>query len=111
MQILKPIHIQLVLCNKRSHCNEKPAQGNEKKLLIAATRESPSKATKTQRSRELKKKIYIYTYIHIYIYSITFMMGVGGIRGESWNGSSEIIRVRKTCQQITTVLKHFLLSA
>ena len=28
-QILKPVHLEPVLRNKRSHCNEKPAHCNE----------------------------------------------------------------------------------
>ena len=29
LQLLKPAHLDPVLCNKRSHCNKKPAQHNE----------------------------------------------------------------------------------
>ena len=28
-QLLKPMRLEPVLCNKRSHCNEKPAHRNE----------------------------------------------------------------------------------
>ena len=28
-QLLKPVRVEPVLCNKRSHCNEKPTDGNE----------------------------------------------------------------------------------
>ena len=41
-----------VLCNKRSHFNEKPVQSHEEWPLLAAARESPRSATKTQRSRK-----------------------------------------------------------
>ena len=36
-----------VLCNKRSHCSEKPTPCNKEKLWFTATRESPHKAVKT----------------------------------------------------------------
>ena len=49
-QLLKPAHLEPVLRNKRSHCNEKPAHHNEEQPPLATTRESPRAATKTQRS-------------------------------------------------------------
>ena len=51
-QLLKPAHLEPVLGNKRSHRNGKPAHHNEEYPLLAATRESPRAATKTQRSHE-----------------------------------------------------------
>ena len=45
-----------MLHNKRSHRNEKPAHHNEEQPRLAATRESPRAATKTQHSQKLKKK-------------------------------------------------------
>ena len=47
-QLLKPARLESVLRNKRSHRNEKPAHRNEEKPQLAATRESPREATKTQ---------------------------------------------------------------
>ena len=49
-QPLKPVHLEPVLHNKRSHCNEKHARHKEEQPPLAATRESPRAATKTQRS-------------------------------------------------------------
>ena len=46
-QLLKP-----VLHNKRSHCKEKAAYHNKEYPLLAATRESPCAATKTQRRQK-----------------------------------------------------------
>ena len=40
-QLLKPVCLEPVLRNKRSHHNEKPAHCNEEQPLLAATRESP----------------------------------------------------------------------
>ena len=47
-QLLKPAHLEPMLHNKRSH-------RNEEKPPLAATRESPHTATKTQRSQKKKK--------------------------------------------------------
>ena len=51
-QLLKPARLEPVLRNKRSHCHEKPAYRNGEQPPLAATRESPRPATKTQRSRK-----------------------------------------------------------
>ena len=51
-QLLKPACLEPVLCNKRSHCNEKPTHRNEEWPPLAATRESPRAATKTQHSQK-----------------------------------------------------------
>ena len=51
-QLLKPVRLEPVLHNKRSHCNEKPAHCNKEYPSLAATRESPRAATKTHRSRK-----------------------------------------------------------
>ena len=40
-QLLKPVCLEPVLCNKRSHRNEKPAHSNKEQPPLAATRESP----------------------------------------------------------------------
>ena len=55
-QLLKPMCLELVLCNKRSHCSEKPAHGNEEEPLIATTRENAHAVTKTQCSQILLNK-------------------------------------------------------
>ena len=55
-QLLRPLHLEPVLCNGRGHRNEKPARHNEEWPPLAATRESLRAATKTQRSQKLKKK-------------------------------------------------------
>ena len=56
-QLLKPTCLELVL-PKRSHRNEKPTYHNEEKPVLAATRQNPRAATKTQCSQ---KNTYIYT--------------------------------------------------
>ena len=50
--LLKPTHLESVLCNKRSHRNEKPPHCNEEQPPLATTRESLRAATKTQRSQK-----------------------------------------------------------
>ena len=50
-QLLKPACLEPVLHNKRSHRNEKPAHRNEEYPPLAATRESPRAAAKTQCSQ------------------------------------------------------------
>ena len=40
-QLLKPVRLEPVLCNGRSHCNETPAHHNEEGPQLTATRESP----------------------------------------------------------------------
>ena len=56
LQLLKPVRLEPVLHNKRSHRNEKPAHHNEEQPSLATTRESPRAAMKTQHSQ--KKKSY-----------------------------------------------------
>ena len=51
-QLLKPVHLEPVLHNKRSHCNEKPMHRNKEEPPLAATRESLRAATKTQSSQK-----------------------------------------------------------
>ena len=51
-QLLKPAPLEAVLCNERSHRKEKPTHCNEEQPLLAATRESPPAATKTQHSQK-----------------------------------------------------------
>ena len=40
-KILKAARLEPVLCNKRSHCNERPVHLNEEQPLLATTRKSP----------------------------------------------------------------------
>ena len=47
-ELLKPARLEPVVRNKRSHHNEKPVHHNEEWPPLAATRESPRTATKTQ---------------------------------------------------------------
>ena len=51
-QLLKPTHLEPVLRNKRSHCNEKPVHCNKEQPLLTSTRERPCAATKTQCSEK-----------------------------------------------------------
>ena len=39
-RLLKPAHPELELCNKSSHCNEKPARRSEEQHLLTATEKS-----------------------------------------------------------------------
>ena len=55
-QLLKPVHLELVLCNKRSHHMRSPRTTTKSSPLLSATRESPRAATKTQPSQKKKKK-------------------------------------------------------
>ena len=52
LQLLKPMHLEPVLRNKRSHRNEKPVHRNEEQPPLTTTRESPRVTTKTQRSQK-----------------------------------------------------------
>ena len=52
-QLLKPVCLEPMLRNKRSHRNEKPAHRKEEQPPLAAARESPCAAMKTQCSRKL----------------------------------------------------------
>ena len=51
-QLLKPAHLEPVLRNKRRHRNEKPTHHKEEQPPLAAAKESPRAATKTQRSQK-----------------------------------------------------------
>ena len=52
LQLLKPAHLEPMLHNNRSHCNEKPPHLNEEWPPLAVTRESLHAATKTQCSQK-----------------------------------------------------------
>ena len=56
LQLLKLVRLEPVLHNKRSHRHEKPMHCNEEQLLLAATRESPRTAMKTQHSQKINKQ-------------------------------------------------------
>ena len=56
LQRLKPLHLELVLGNKRSYSNVEPVHPNEEKPRLAATRENLHAATKTQQSRKERKR-------------------------------------------------------
>ena len=56
LQLLKSTYLEPVLCNKRSHLNEKPTHHNAEQPLLSSTRESRMKATKTERPAQLKIK-------------------------------------------------------
>ena len=49
--LLKPAELEPVLCNKRSHRDEKLEHHKEEKLWLPATRENLHTATKTQHSQ------------------------------------------------------------
>ena len=52
LQLLKPACLEPMLRNRRSHHSERTAHCNEEWPPLAATRESPRAATKTQRSQK-----------------------------------------------------------
>ena len=54
-QLPKAAHLEPVLRNERSRCDEEPMGHKEEELALAATRESPRKATKTQHHRKERK--------------------------------------------------------
>ena len=51
-QLLKPTCLEPVLCNKRSHRNQKSAHCDEEQPPLATTRKSPREAMKTQCSQK-----------------------------------------------------------
>ena len=57
-QLLKPMCLEPVLCNKRSHLNEKPKHQSEEQILLATARKSQQhKATKTRCSQIITQKM------------------------------------------------------
>ena len=56
LQLLKPARLEPLLCNKRSHRNEKPAHRDEEQPPLAATREKPTRSNEDPMQREKKKK-------------------------------------------------------
>ena len=53
------MRLEPMLYNKRSHRNEKPVQHNEEYPPLAATRESPHTAMKTQHSQKNKTVFFL----------------------------------------------------
>ena len=51
-QLPRLMSLEPMLCNKRSHRNEKPAHRNKEGSPLTSTRESPSAAMKTQHSQK-----------------------------------------------------------
>ena len=51
-QLLKPARLEPMLCNGRSHRNERPAHRSKEWPPLAATREGPRAATKTRHSQK-----------------------------------------------------------
>ena len=84
LQLLKPVSLEPMLCNKRSHCNERPAYHSEEKSPFSETRESLHTAKKTQHSQKWTNKQFLmikknkvgisygYTFSTIYCYWKSF---------------------------------------
>ena len=90
-QLLKPVRLEPILRNKRSHRSEKPVHCKEEQPPLDATRESPRTATKTQHSQKKKKALlkikyliwtqrsyvlYIYTYVYIHVLGVISLLKV-----------------------------------
>ena len=54
-QLLKPVHLEPVLRNKRSHRNEKPAHRNEEEPPLVATREKPERSNEDPTQPKINK--------------------------------------------------------
>ena len=54
-QLLKPEHLEPVLCNKGSHCNNKPIHCNQGVAPLVAIRESPCASVKAQCNQQINK--------------------------------------------------------
>ena len=52
-QLLKPMRLEPVLRNKRSHRNEKPVHRNEEQPPLTATREKPTCSNKDARQPKI----------------------------------------------------------
>ena len=77
LQLLKPTHLEPVLCNERGHHSENPTHHSEEWPLLATTRESPHAAAKTQCSQKINKfkkkdflKTHTYTHTTKYLFCI-----------------------------------------
>jgi len=51
-QLLKPVHLEPVLCTKRSHHNEKSVHCSEEQPLLTTARESPHAARRPSKERK-----------------------------------------------------------
>ena len=61
-QLLKPTHLEPMLCNGRGHHSERPMHPSEEWHMLVTTGDGLHAATKTQRSQKKKKKMWcIYT--------------------------------------------------
>ena len=56
---MKPVRLEPVLCNKRSHCSEKPVHCNAEYPPLTTTRESPRTAVKTQCNQKYINKVFL----------------------------------------------------
>ena len=63
LQLLKPKCLEPMLCNKRSHCNEKPVHPNSRVTPDSATREILRTAMKTHPAQPKLNKINIYIFL------------------------------------------------
>ena len=59
LQLLKPVCLEPVLCNKRSYCDEKPAHHNREHLKLSETRENPSSNGDSAPPKKKKMKVAI----------------------------------------------------
>ena len=53
-QLLRPVHLQPMLCNGRSHGNEKPMHYNEEWPPLAATKEKPARTNEDPMQPKIK---------------------------------------------------------
>ena len=56
-QLLKPVHLEPVLHNKRSHRSEKPARSDKGQPPLAATREKPTRSNEDPTQPEKRKSL------------------------------------------------------
>ena len=54
-QLLKPVHLEPMLYNKRSHCNEKPMHCNKEQPLLATTRRKPAHSDEDPTQAKINK--------------------------------------------------------
>ena len=73
-QLLKPAHLEPVLCNRRGCRNERPVHRGEEWPLLAATRESPHAAEDS-----MQPKIILKSQVFIFIWLRWVFVAVGGL--------------------------------
>ena len=71
LQLLKPVCLEPVLLNKRSHHNEKPLHPNKEQPLLATTRESPR--SNKRASTAISKLIFKNTFFRIKLTLYSFL--------------------------------------